>query len=204
MPMEQLLARSTGFWKKTWPIKPQFSELLLDTDQLSTSVVGIACATSTNGVLRHADPGMSMRLNQIFLLFWLFMSPLACVSSWSADLSRRGGTLYVVEPEPISPDNLAAYPAMDERRELAAAHDVLDRSAEFGFEAHSRTAYASEGTYASYDSWVEECVGVDPERAELIERHHDQLHEQFHKLGRKDPDGYTFARGNRLAILTAI
>lgn len=117
---------------------------------------------------------------------------------------RRGGTLYVVEPEPISPDNLAAYPAMDERRELAAANDVLDRSAEFGFEQRSRTTYASEGTYASYDSWVEECVGVDQERAELIERHHDQLHEQFHRMGRKDLDGYTFARGNRLAILTAI
>jgi hypothetical protein len=85
-----------------------------------------------------------------------------------------------------------------------AGLDVLDRSADFGFEQRSRTTYASEGTYASYESWVEECVGVDPDRAELIERHHDQLHEQFHRLGRKGTNGYTFARGNRLAILTAI
>ena len=117
---------------------------------------------------------------------------------------RHGGTLYVVEPEPASPDNVAAYPAIDERSELAAAQVVIDRARDHGFEPLIISTYASEGIYESFESWVAEMVGVDPDRAESVARHRAQLYEQFHRLGRTTRLGHAFDRGNRLAVFTAV
>lgn len=116
---------------------------------------------------------------------------------------RPGATLYVVEPEPISPDNAVAYPVVDERVELAAAQAALDEAARSRFRESARIEYESEGTYPSFDDWAAMMVGIDPTRAALMDEHRGQLHEQFHTMGAAVEGGYTFRRGNVVRILLA-
>ncbi|MEH6569574.1 MAG: 4Fe-4S binding protein [Halioglobus sp.] len=101
---------------------------MLDTDQLSTSVVGIACATKTNGVLRHAEPGMCMRLNRIFLLFLLLMSPLVCVPAWSDELSLEDvRRVFPSAHTMVSLDGKAqAYSVRSEHGQLGYAFRSID------------------------------------------------------------------------------
>jgi SAM-dependent methyltransferase len=107
-----------------------------------------------------------------------------------------GGTLYVVEPEPISPDNAVAYPVVDERIELAAAQAALDDLPADMFVPGFHATYVSEATYASFEAWTEMIVGVDRHRAAKMEQHRDRLHDQFHAMGARGPEGLTFRRGN--------
>jgi ubiquinone/menaquinone biosynthesis C-methylase UbiE len=114
---------------------------------------------------------------------------------------RPGGTLYVVEPDVDPPATSVAYPVVDETEVRTAAQRALDDASAHGFVSVDRFTYDSESVHTDFESYAHQIVGIDPDRAELLERHRDQVSRRFHELGERRPDGWAFHRRNLVCVL---
>jgi ubiquinone/menaquinone biosynthesis C-methylase UbiE len=114
---------------------------------------------------------------------------------------RTGGTLYVVEPDVDPPATSVAFPVVDETAVRAAAQRALDDASAHGFTSVDRFTYDSESVHADFDGYADQIVGIDPDRAELLDQHRDEVSRRFHELGERRPDGWAFRRRNLVCVL---
>lgn len=116
---------------------------------------------------------------------------------------RSGGTLYVAEPEIDGPEDSVGYPVVDETEVRTAAQQALDDLDQRRFGPLHRFNYSSEAVYESFEQWCGLVVGIDPERAAALEIHENDLHERFHRLGERRPDGWAFTQHSLVTVTTA-
>jgi ubiquinone/menaquinone biosynthesis C-methylase UbiE len=116
---------------------------------------------------------------------------------------RDDGVLYVVEPDVEPPDESAAYPVADETAVRTAAQRAIDDAERHGFRLVDRFEYQSETVHADFSMYADRLVGVDPERAERMARHRDDVERRFYELGERRDDGWAFRRRNLVAVLRA-
>lgn len=113
---------------------------------------------------------------------------------------RLGGMLYVAEPEIDGPEDSVGYPVIDETEVRTAAQEALDALDQKQFGPLHRFSYSSEAVYESFDQWCKLVVGVDPERATALEVHKSDLHERFHRLGERRPEGWAFTQHSLVTV----
>jgi ubiquinone/menaquinone biosynthesis C-methylase UbiE len=114
---------------------------------------------------------------------------------------RPGGTLYVVEPDVDPPETSVAYPVVDETEVRTAAQRALDEASAHGFVSVDRFTYESETVHPDFEAFADQIVGIDPDRAELLQQHHDEVSRRFHEFGDRRPEGWAFRRRNLVCVL---
>lgn len=114
---------------------------------------------------------------------------------------RPGGLLVVIEPAIDPPDRAVAPEVVDETLERTAAQSALDDSGRRGFDVVRRHEYLTESRFADFETWADEVVGIDPDRAAAMAHHHDHARHNFERLAERTDDGWVFRRTNLLAVL---
>lgn len=116
---------------------------------------------------------------------------------------RPGGLLIVIEPAVDPPGRAIAASVVDETAERTAAQAALSDAAAHGFESVRRDEYATERRYPDFDTWVDDIVGIDPDRAAAMTHHRDHARANFERIAERDEDGWVLRRTNLLAVLRA-
>lgn len=114
---------------------------------------------------------------------------------------RPSGTLYVVEPDIDPPETSVAYPVVDETEVRTAAQRALDAASAHGFASIDRFTYQSETVHPDFEAFANQIVGIDPDRADVFDRHRDEIARRFHELGERRPEGWAFRRRNLVGVL---
>lgn len=113
---------------------------------------------------------------------------------------RPTGVLYVVEPLAAGAGHEVIKLIDDETEVRALAQAALHRAPELGFVLDKEYAYTSRTTVDSAEALAERVVGVDPTRAEKMQRHRAEFIERFHELATPSDDGYAFDQENLVKV----
>lgn len=116
---------------------------------------------------------------------------------------RPGGRLVVIEPAVDRPDRAIAPEVVDETVVRTAAQAAIADLTTYGFDELRRDEYTTEGRFPDFEAWEHQIVGIDPERAEAMDRHRDVARARFEQLGRRDGEHWVFERTNLLAVFAA-
>jgi SAM-dependent methyltransferase len=113
---------------------------------------------------------------------------------------RAGGILYVVEPLAKGPGHEVIKLIDDETEVRADAQEALEQAANVGFEPAAELFYTSRVILADADALAARVVGVDPTRAERMQRYRAEFAERFEALTIRVGDGYSFDQENRVRV----
>jgi SAM-dependent methyltransferase len=113
---------------------------------------------------------------------------------------RTGGVLYVVEPGTEGAGHEVVKLIDDETEVRAHAREALEHASRLGFESTTELCYTSRVIYADADAKAERLVGVDPTRAERMQRYRAEFVERFEALAIRVGDGYAFDQENRVTV----
>jgi SAM-dependent methyltransferase len=117
---------------------------------------------------------------------------------------REGGILYVVEPLAEGPGHDVIKLIDDETQVRADAQEALEQAADLGFEPATEVGYTSRTVCADADALAERVVGVDPTRAERMQRQRAAFTERFEALALPVEGGYAFDQENRVRVFRAV
>jgi hypothetical protein len=113
---------------------------------------------------------------------------------------RPGGVLYVVEPVAAGPGHQVIKLIDDETEVRAFALAALERAPSLGFVLDVDVSYTSRTVIESAEALAERVVGVDPTRAENMQRHRVEFIERFRELATPVADGYAFDQVNVVKV----
>lgn len=113
---------------------------------------------------------------------------------------HTGGVLYVVEPLAKGPGHEVIKLIDDETEVRAYAQEALEQATDVGFEPATQFSYTSRSVCADVDSLAERVVGVDPTRAERMQRYRAEFAERFEALTIPVEGGYAFDQENRVEV----
>jgi ubiquinone/menaquinone biosynthesis C-methylase UbiE len=113
---------------------------------------------------------------------------------------RPGGVLYVVEPVAAGPGHEVIKLIDDETEVRAFALAALERAPSLGFVLDVDVSYTSRTVIESAEALAERVVGVDPTRAENMQRHRVEFIERFRELATPVADGYAFDQVNVVKV----
>lgn len=119
----------------------------------------------------------------------------------AARVLKPGGVMYVIEPIPAGPGFEVARLIDDETVVRGHAQDALTHADDAGLEMISSERFFSEYSYPDFDAWERHVVGIDPERAELMAEHRDEVEQRFHTHGRQDGGRFWFVQENDVKVL---
>lgn len=119
----------------------------------------------------------------------------------AARVLRPGGQLYIAEPLAEGPQFELSQPVNDETDVRSRALEAIGRAGTHGLEAKSETRYVADGKYASYESWRDNSIAIDPERAARFAAQDAELRRRFEALGDRQADGWHFPQPVRVNVL---
>jgi len=120
----------------------------------------------------------------------------------AARVLRAGGQLYIAEPLAEGPQFDLSQPVNDETGVRQKAFEAIGRATSLGLEAGSETRYVSDGKYANYESWRDNSIAIDPERAARFAAQDAELRRRFETLGDRQADGWHFPQPVRVNVLS--
>lgn len=113
---------------------------------------------------------------------------------------RNGGTLYVVEPKPEGPSFEACLLIDDETVVRDLAQQALLDAPQIGFELQTHVEYRCEASYPDADAWLNNMIGIDPDRTAKVERNRAASIARFHDFGTKRGNSVVFVQPMTLKI----
>ena len=111
------------------------------------------------------------------------------------------GWLAVAEPLADGPQFELQRPYNDETEVRAKAYAAVKRAAADGFRPISESTYVADGKQASFETWRENSVAINPKRAKIFAEHEAELRARFEKYGEKRADGWHFPNPIRVNVL---
>lgn len=116
-----------------------------------------------------------------------------------------GGRLLAVEPLAEGPVFELVRDIEDETEVRAAADAALARAPEQGgWQRTARVDYLAPVRHASFESFRDHIVAVDPARRPAVEAAAPSLRRRFHALARRGDDAYWFDQPSRATLLTRL
>jgi hypothetical protein len=113
---------------------------------------------------------------------------------------RSGGVLYVVEPVATGPGHEVIKLIDDETEVRTLAQAALQSAPSLGFVLDVDLSYTSRTVVDSADALAERVVGVDPTRAEKMQRHRTEFIERFGELATPVEGGFAFDQENLVKV----
>jgi ubiquinone/menaquinone biosynthesis C-methylase UbiE len=181
-------------------------------------VIGVECGPVMMALAREADPdhvgdyregeGQDLPLADDSVDLVVFSYSLHHVPSdqmvaalrEAHRVLRAGGTLYVVEPLAAGPAHEVVSIVADETEVRALAQAALDQAAAVGFVDRAELLYTSRTAAESAEAYAENIVGVDPTRAERMNRYRAEFTERFEALATRIDGKYAFDQENRVRV----
>jgi ubiquinone/menaquinone biosynthesis C-methylase UbiE len=113
---------------------------------------------------------------------------------------RAGGILYVVEPVAAGAGHEVIKLIDDESEVRALAQAALERAPTLGFVLERSQSYTSRTVIESAEVLAERVVGVDPTRADNMQRHRVEFMKRFADLATPVEGGYAFDQENVVKV----
>jgi ubiquinone/menaquinone biosynthesis C-methylase UbiE len=119
----------------------------------------------------------------------------------AARVLRPGGVAYIVEPVAAGANFEVARLVDDETEVRALAQAAIARAASGAFVLDQTTTYTTRSSYPDVAAWEHHVVGIDPQRAQALQDHREEVVRRFHELAIPTDQGFAFDQEQRVAIL---